>query len=90
MSIDIATVYDNTIFIRMSYHIHAFERTQLVKINRQGISWRYNWIQTRSLLLLGEHILTIFLCIKRVRLNWKEYATIIYNNGLHDPVAIPD
>ena len=38
------------------------------KNNRHGISRRYNWIQTQCILLLGEQVLTIFLCIKRVRL----------------------
>ena len=28
------------------------------------------WIQTQCILLSGEQVLTIFLCIKRVRLNW--------------------
>ena len=28
------------------------------------------WIQTQCILLLGEQVLTIFLCTKRVRLNW--------------------
>ena len=27
-------------------------------------------MQTQYILLLGEQVLTIFLCIKRVRLNW--------------------
>ena len=40
------------------------------KNNRQGISWWNNWIQSQFILLLGEQVLTIFLCIKQVRLNW--------------------
>ena len=40
------------------------------KNNRHGISWRYTELQTQCILLLGEQVLTIFLCIKRVRLNW--------------------
>ena len=40
------------------------------KNNRQGISWQYTELQTQCILLLDEQVLTIFLCIKWVRLKW--------------------
>ena len=49
------------------------------KNNRQGISWRYNWIQTQCILLLGEQVLTIFSCIKRVRFKWNFIAYDVKN-----------
>ena len=48
-------------------HVHALERTQLVKITiREFLDDILNTNQ--CILLLGEQVLTIFLCIKRVRL----------------------
>ena len=37
------------------------------------------WIQTQYILLLGEQVLTIFLCIKRVRLNWNLIVNNVHN-----------
>ena len=37
------------------------------------------WIQTQCILLLGEQVLTIFLCIKRVRLNWNFIVNDVQN-----------
>ena len=40
------------------------------KNNPSGHFLTIYWIQTQYILFLGEQVLTIFLCIKRVRLNW--------------------
>ena len=37
------------------------------------------WIQTKCILLLGEQVLKIFLCIKRVRLNWTFIVYDVHN-----------
>ena len=37
------------------------------------------WIQTQCILLLGEQVLTIFLCIKRVRLHWNSIVYDVQN-----------
>ena len=42
----------------------------VTKNNSSGIFLTIYWIQTQYIILLGEQVLTIFLCIKRVRLNW--------------------
>ena len=42
----------------------------VTKNNPSGNFLTIYWIQTQYILLLGEQVLTIFLCIKRVRLNW--------------------
>ena len=41
----------------------------VTKNNPSGNFLTIYWIQTQYILLLGEQVLTIFLCIKRVRLN---------------------
>ena len=42
----------------------------VTKNNPSGNFFPIYWIQTQYILLLGEQVLTIFLCIKRVSLNW--------------------
>ena len=42
----------------------------VTKNNTPGNFLRIYWIQQTQYILLGEQVLTIFLCIKRVRLNW--------------------
>ena len=42
----------------------------VIKNNPSGNFLTIYRIQTQYILLLGEQVLTIFLCIKRVRLNW--------------------
>ena len=42
----------------------------VIKNNPSGNFLTIYWIQTQYILLLGEQVLTLFLCIKRVRLNW--------------------
>ena len=42
----------------------------VTKNNPSGNFLTIYWIQTQYILLLGEQVLTIFLCIKRVRLIW--------------------
>ena len=42
-------------------------------VTNNNPSWNFMtiyWIQTQYILLLGEEVLAIFLCIKRKRLNW--------------------
>ena len=52
------------------FPIHELERTYLAKNIHQGISWRYTEYKFNAYLLVGEQVLTIVLCTKRVRLNW--------------------
>ena len=42
----------------------------VTKNNPSGNFLMIYWIQTQYILLLGEQVLTLFLCIKRVRLHW--------------------
>ena len=42
----------------------------VTKNNPSGNFLTIYWIQAQYILLLGKQVLTIFLCIKRVRLNW--------------------
>ena len=42
----------------------------VTKNNPSGNFLTIYWIQTQYILLLGELVLTIFLCIKRIRFNW--------------------
>ena len=51
----------------------------VTKITRQRNFLTIYWIQTQYILLLGEQVLTIFLCIKRVRLNWNFIVNDVQN-----------
>ena len=46
------------------------------------------WIQAQCILLLGEQVLTIFICIKRVRYNWN---FIVYDvqNATYSSHGVP-
>ena len=52
------------------WHYSPLPTYGVIKNNPSGNFLTIYWMQTQYILLLGEQVLTIFLCIKRVRLNW--------------------
>ena len=53
-----------------SVQYYTPSNVRITKNNPSGNFLTIYWIQAQYMLLLGEQVLTIFLCINRVRLNW--------------------
>ena len=49
---------------------HTTSRIETYGVTKNNPSGNFLTIQTQYILLLGEQVLTIFLCVKRVRLYW--------------------
>ena len=70
-----------TFYLKKVKYEHALERTHLVKITVMEF---LDILNTNAMLIIfDEQLLTISLCIKRVRLNWNFIVYDVQNKNTH-------